>query len=326
MRTYDEKEHKQAWAEAPDSGRTTIRFGWRLLRTRFFARLGAFYLRGGLALLVLVTAAIFLAAAFWEPDLLGSVRGGYRADVILLFGGGCSVLLAGLTVAYLLPRAVTAAYEEYALACFGQPRMAVSGAEATQAFLRLKGVYWWALLMRLCMALALGLCGWLASRLLGGLFPANRWSGAILWALGIVLFWQYRAPVMLSLAVAAREQAPGTQALRRGFRLFRRARYAASLSGLVSFCVAMLLITGIFALSMLLTRGHLLARYSIAAFLIALLTPPLRLLLAAFDTALYAQACRGCPGVARWHYSAKGARAKSVNTKGTNGDEHTGSN
>ncbi len=316
MRNSHKKEHKQVWAEDSDSGRTTIRFGWRLLQTRFFARLGAFYLRGGLALLVLVTAAIFLAAAFWEPDLLGSVRGGFRADVILIFGGGCSVLLTGLTVAYLLPRAVTAAYEEYALACFGQPRMAVSGAEATRAFMRLKGVYWWALLLRLCMALALGLFGWLMSRVLGGLFPANRWSGAVVWALGIVLFWQSRAPVMLSLAVAAREQAPGIQALRRGFRLFRRARYAASLAGLVSFCMAMLMTTGIFALSMFLTRGHLLAQYSIAAFLIALLIPPLRLLLAALDTALYAQACRDCPGVARWHYSAKGARTKSERRKG----------
>ena len=316
MRTHDEKEWNYVCAEDPDSGRTVIRFGWRLFRTRFFPRLIAFYRRGGLALLVLVTAGIFLAVALWEPALLGSVRGSYRADIILVFVGGFSILLAGLTAAYLLPRAVTATYEEYALLCLGRMRMAVSGAEATRAFLRAQGAYWWALLLRLAEGIVLSLGYWVAMRWLGARFPADHWGGSFILALCLVLFWQGRIPVTLSLAVAAREWISGRSALRRGFRLYRRVRYDTQLTVLVTFCAGFLVVMGALAFALLVAGGHWLARCSIAAFLIALLTPALWLLLAAFDTAVYALVSRECPGISRWYDGAKGARVKSERRKG----------
>ena len=313
---HDEKEQKRAHTEDPDFWWSAVHYGWRLFRTRFFPRLIAFYRRGGLALLVLVTAGIFLAAALWEPALLGSVRGGYRADIILVFVGGFSILLAGLTAAYLLPRAVTAAYEEYAILSFGRTHMVVSGAEATRAFLRAKGVYWWALLLRLAEGIVLGLGCWAATRWLGVRFPADRWVRPVVLALCVVLFGQGRLPVTLSLAVAAREWAPGRSALRRGYRLYRRVRYDTMLTMTVTFCAVFFVVAGALAFALLVAGGHQIARCSIAAFLIALMTPPLWLLIAAYDTAVYVLASRDCPGVSRWYDSAKGVRVKSEKRKG----------
>ncbi|NLI53489.1 MAG: oligoendopeptidase F [Clostridiales bacterium] len=303
-----------------DAEREAVRSGWRLFVLRLPGQLRAFYLRGGLALLVLTTAGIFLAAAYAEPALLGSVRGGYRADVILFFGGIGAVVLAGLVFAYLLPRAVTAAYEDYALSCFGPPRRGVvAGEAATRAFLRLKGVYWWVLLVRLCMGALLALGAWAASRWMAGRFSAQSWGIPAVWSLAVVLFWQSRHSTALALAAAARERVSGVLALRRGLRLHRRVRGVSSLVGLITLFALMLLSAGVLALSMRLANGHTLVWCSIAAFLTALLVPPLRLLLAAFDTAVYAAASCGCPGVSRWYYSARGVRNTSEKRKGQTG-------
>ncbi len=320
MTAKREKSRARTRGARNDCEREAIRSGWRLFSTCFFGRLRAFYLRGGLALLVLTTAGIFLAAAYAEPTLLGSVRGGYRADVVLLFGGVGAAVLAGLLFAYLLPRAVTAAYEDYALSCFAPPRFgAVGGEAATRAFLRMKGVYWWALLIRLGSAIVLGLGAWGASRWLGDRVSSQGWGAAAIWALAAVLFWQSRSRVSLALAAAAHERVSGVFALRRGLRLYRRARNAASLAGLITLTAVMLTLSGVLALAMHLAKGNMLVGLSIAAFLAALLVPPLRLLLAAFDTAVYAAACRGCPGVSRWHYSARGLRTQNEQRKGQNG-------
>jgi len=316
MQSRHDKARLREKKNAYDGEQRPLRFGWRLFSARLGQRLAAFYLRGGLALLVLTTAGIFLAAAYFEPGLLGSVRGGYRADIILVLGGGATILLAGLTFAYLLPRAVTAAYEETALICFGLPHTgAVQREEATRAFLRLKGVYWWVMLVRYGTGVLFGFGAWAAARWLGGRFLGD-WSGPVVWAFGIMLFWQSRFPVSLALSAAVHEHVSGVSALRRGQKLAGRARETAPLAGLITFCAVMLLTVGVMELSLLLSGENLLMRGSVTAFLLVLLYPPLRLLLAAFDTAVYAEACRGCPGVSRWHIGARGIRTKSETRKG----------
>lgn len=288
--------------EKGHNGRSVVSgFGWRLFGVRFGSMLRLFYRRAGLALLVLVTVSIFLAAAYFSPELFVSQSGGRRANAILFFCGVPAIPLAAVYIAYLQPRAVIAAYRAYAIAQFGPAR---ENEPEADAFRRRKGVYWWVALLRLITGVAFGLAGVAASRWLSGRFSPDSWTVVAAWALCVMLFWQARMPVLLALPAAAEGRVSGVGALRRGLWAHRRARDAASLAGLVTICAAMLLLVGVLEISMRVAGEDMLARYSIAAFFAALFYPPLRLLFAAFDTAVYAEARRGRVRVKQMNYGA----------------------
>ncbi|MEN6340379.1 MAG: M3 family metallopeptidase, partial [Clostridiaceae bacterium] len=274
--------------------RDIARSARKLLRARFGTLLKRFYLRAGLALLVLATAGAFLAAAVLRPDLLGSVRGEYRADMLLIFCGVPAILLAALYAAYLHPRAVIAVYESYAQALFVAPRGGGSlGKTPNRSYARAKGAYWAAALVWLGGGLlAVGVC-WPLSIAAEKIPKLGFLLSSVVLTLGTVLFWQLRVPLGLSLAAAVRENIGGFRALRRGFLLHRRVRNPAS-SVLMPWLIVVVL-TGVGALlgSLRLADGEALKQGVILAFLFALTLPVWSVLFAAMDTALYAAACRG---------------------------------
>ena len=270
--------------------------GWALFGAHAAKRLGAFYRQSGLALLVLVTTSIFAAAVWVEPGLFGSYAGARRAEAIFLCCGIPAILLAGIYFAFLRPRAVLEAYACYARAYNGRESAGVPQGETNeQAATRQLGVYWWTVLLRLFALAVFGAAGVALSRWLGTQGDQafrGSWSFALIWTACSVLYWQSRMPLLLALAAAAREPVSGRTALRRGLALWRRAPYGAINAGFRTLLVTTLPLAGILALSMWMANGNLLLQYSVAAFLLALLDPPLRLLYAAFDTATYAEAAR----------------------------------
>lgn len=293
--------------------------GWALFGAHAAKRLRAFYRQSGLALLVLVTASIFAAAAWMEPGLFGSSAGGRRAEAIFLFCGVPAILLAGVYFAFVRPSAVLEAYACYALDDAGCLREnPASGETNEQAAVRWTGVYWWTVLLRLIALVVFGAAGVALSRWIGTRGSAESWVFAIVWTLCSVLYWQSRTPMMLALAAAAREPISGRAALRRGLALARRAPYGAINAGFRTLLVTTLPLAGILALSMWIAKGNLLVQYSIAAFLLALLDPPLRLLYAAFDTAIYTEAARTRLLVRRRACRAKRLRTQHDGRKGLN--------
>jgi len=291
--------------------------GWELFGAHAAKRLSAFYLQSGLALLVLVTASIFAAAAWVDPGLFGSSAGARRSEAILLCCGIPAILLAGVYFAFLRPRAVLEAYACYARACVGCPAgKPCVGESGEQAATRQTGVYWWTVLLRLVAGIVFGAAGYALSRWLGTRGSPDSWAFAIVWTLCSVLYWQSRTPLMLALAVAARESVFGLVALRRGFALYRRTRYDAINGGFRTLLAASLPMAGILALSLWIAKGNALVQYSLAAFLLALIDPPLRLLYAAFDTLTYAKAARTRLMVRRRACRAKRLRTQHDGRKG----------
>jgi len=291
--------------------------GWELFGAHAAKRLRAFYRQSGLTLLVLVTASIFAAAAWMEPSLFGSSAGGRRAEAIFLFCGVPAILLAGVYFAFVRPSAVLEAYAGYARDDAGRLRENPASNETNeQAVARWMGVYWWTVLLRLLALVVFGAAGVALSRWIGTRGSAESWVFAIVWTLCSVLYWQSRTPLLLALAAAAREPVSGRTALRRGFAIYRRASYGAINAGFRTLLVTTLPLAGILALSMWIAKGNLLLQYSIAAFLLALLDPPLRLLYAAFDTATYAEATRTHLLVRRRVCRAKRLRIQHDDRKG----------
>jgi hypothetical protein len=285
--------------------------GWALFGAHAAKRLGAFYRHSGLALLVLVTAAIFAAAAWVEPILFGSCAGDRRSEAIFLCCGIPAIVLAGIYFAFLRPRAVLEAYACYARDQMGGSRENTAPGETNeQAAVRQTGVYWWTVLLRLLAFVVFGAAGVVLSRWLGTRESPESWTFALIWTACSVLYWQSRMPLMLALAAAAREPVSGRAALRRGLVLCRRTPYGAINAGFRTLLVTTLPLAGVLALSMWIANGNLLLQYSIAAFLLALLDPPLRLLYAAFDTATYAEATR-----TRWMVRRRVCRAKRLRTQ-----------
>ena len=267
--------------------------GWALFGAKAGERLRAFYRHSGLALLVLVTASIFAAAAWVEPILFDSCAGSCRSEAILLFCGVPAIVLAGIYFAFLRPRAVLEAYDGYARACAGGSLEELAPGETNeQAAVRQTDVYWWTVLLRLLAGAVFGAAGYALSRWLEMRGSADSWAFAVIWTLCSVLYWQSRTPLLLALAAAAREPVSGWAALRRGFALYRRVRYEAVNAGFRTLLAASLPLAGVLALSMWIAKGNALVQYSIAVFLLALVDPPLRLLLAAFDAVTYAKAAR----------------------------------
>jgi len=278
-----------------------------------------FYLHAGLMLLVLVTACAFLAVAFYEPALLGSQRGGYRADVILVFCGVPAIVLTALYIAYLHPRAVIASYEAYALALFGVPRGGRAvGKAANGAHARACGAYWAAVLCRIACGAAAVLLGFGLSAAAKRIPGAGEWLSIAAWTLGAMLFWQTRLPVGLAVPAAVREDTSGFRAVARGFRHYRRVRYAAAMTGLLSLAVTLPLILGVMRLSLWVADGDALAGAAIAAFLGALLMPGWVLMLCAADTAAYAAACCERTDTNRWYYCSTSLRNKTERRKELN--------
>ena len=179
--------------------------GWELFGAHAAKRLSAFYRKSGLALLVLVTALIFAAAAWVEPGLFGGSAGGRRAEAIFLFCGVPAILLAGVYFAFVRPRAVLEAYAGYARDDAGRPRENPAKSETDeQAAVRWMGVYWWTVLLRLIALVVFGAAGVALSRWIGTRGSAESWVFAIVWTLCSVLYWQSRTPLLLALAAAAR--------------------------------------------------------------------------------------------------------------------------
>ncbi len=275
------------------SSRDIARNAYKLLRARFFTLLKRCYLYAGLAFLVLVSAGAFLAAAILQPELLGSVRGGFRAEALLLFCGIPAILLAGLYGAYLHPRAVIACYETFARAQFVAPHGGGSLTSANRSYVRVKGAYWAAALIWLCGGLAAGGLFWplmLAAEKIPRI--GSLCSSAVL-TLGLSLFWLLRVPLGLSLAAAARENIGGFRALRRGFLLHRRVRNIASTVYMPWLIAVVLPGLGALLFSQWVSCGEPLRQAVVLVFIIALSLPVWTVLLAAIDTALYAAACRG---------------------------------
>jgi oligoendopeptidase F len=307
---------KQPRNETNIGVRELVHMVGKLFCMRLGAMLRFFYLQSGLALLVLATAGAFLAAAAVQPELFGSIRGGYRADALLLFCGVPSILLAALYVSYLRPRAMIASYEAYALATFGVSRTERAiGCSAHRAFLRTKGVYWAVLLCRIVSAgIAAGIAALLAAAA-ETIAGAGSWLKIGVWMLCGMLFWLSRAPLGLALAVAAQEDAGGFRALKRGFRLYRQSRDTTDVVGMITaFAVlAFMMLTMVVALCVTET---MLSRYAVLAFLVALTTPVLSLLLAAADTVAYEAACCGRADGRRWYYASTGLQNKIYQRKG----------
>jgi len=288
----------------------------KLFCTRFGAMLRFFYLQAGLALLVLVTAGIFLAVAIRRPELLGSVRGGYRADVLLIFCGIPAIFLAALYIAYLRPRASIASYEAYALAMFGVPRTGRAFEKsARRAFLRVKGAYW---AVFLCRVVSAGVAGGLALLLCAAarnVSVAGDWLTPAVWVACAALFWLTRTPMGLALAAAAQEDVGGFDAVKRGFRLYRQGRDAADTTGLITLTAVLPLII----LPMETARrlaDTMLVHWAVFAFAAALILPVFSLLLAAADTAAYEAACRRQTNGRRWYYASTGLQHKIYRRKG----------
>ena len=273
--------------------RDIARSARKLLRARFFSLLKRFFLHAGLALMVLVSAGAFLAAAALQPELLGVVRSGFRAEALLIFCGIPAILLTGLYVAYLHPRAVIAVYETYAEAQFVAPRGGGSLTSTNRSYVRVKGAYWAAALVWLCGGLAAaGFC-WPLTLAAEKIPRFGSFCSSAVLTLGLSLFWLLRVPLGLSLAAAARENIGGFRALRRGFLLHRRVRQTASAVYMPWLIAVVLLGFGALLLSQWASGGEPLRRTVVLAFLLALSLPAWSVLLAAFDTALYAAACRG---------------------------------
>ena len=290
--------------------------GWALFGAKAGERLRAFYLQAGLPLLVLVTAGIFATAAWVQPGLFGG-SGERRAESILLCCGIPAILLAGIYFAFLRPRAVLEAYACYARACKGRVREATPSDETNDpTVIRQTGVYWWAVLLRLFAGAVFGAAGVALSRWLETRASPDSWAFAVVWTICSVLYWQSRTAPMLALAAAAREPVYGRSALRRGVALYRRARYDAVNDGFRTLLAAALPLAGILALSMWIAKGNALVQYSLAAFLLALIDPPLRLLYAAFDTVAYAKATRRKIIVKRLTVRATRLRARQDGWKG----------
>ena len=293
-----EQSHSQEWQRrnTPRGLRgCSVRYdtGWELFGARAGKRIRAFYLQAGFALLVLAAAGIFAAAAWVQPGLYGDVAGGRRTEAIFLFCGIPAVVLAGIYFAFLRPRAVLEAYACYVRACAGElPKEPVPGETNEQAAARRTGVYWWAALPRLFAGIFFGATGYALSRWLGTRGYMSSWAFAVIWTVCSVLYWQSRTPLMLALAAAAREPVSGRTALKRGLLLFRRARYDAVNDEFRTLLVTTLPLAGVLALSLWIAKGNALVQYSIAVFLLALIDPPLRLLIAAFDAVTYAKAAR----------------------------------
>lgn len=267
--------------------------GWELFGAYAAKRLRAFYLQAGLALLVLVAAGIFAAAAWAQPGLFGDVAGGRRTEVIFLFCGIPAILLAGIYFAFLRPRAVLEAYDGYARACAGGSlEESIPGETSEQTAARQTGVYWWAALPRVFAGIFFGAAAYALSSWLGTRGYMSSWVFAAIWTACSVLYWQSRTPLMLALTAATREPVSGRSALKRGLLLFRRARYDAVNDEFRTLLAAALPLAGVLALSLWIAKGNALVQYSIAAFLLALIDPPLRLLIAAFDVVTYAKAAR----------------------------------
>ena len=291
--------------------------GWRLFGAHIGERLRVFYLRAGLALLVLVAAAIFTAAAWFAPELFGGLAGGRRANAILLFCGVPAIVLAGIYLTFLRPRAVLDAYAHAAFLRFGSPRRGCGANEDEErVYARRTGVYGWSALLWLLAGIAFGAAGAALSRWLGARFSPGSWSSSAVWTLCAVLFWQTRMPLALAQVAAARGARSGAEAFRRGWRLYCRARYDAINAGFQTLLAAVLPLMGILAFSVWIAADDALLRYCIAAFLLALCDPPLRLLLAAFDTATYAEAVRRRVTVNRRACRARRLRTQHDGRKG----------
>ena len=163
--------------------------GWALFGAKAGERLRAFYRHSGLALLVLVTASIFAAAAWVQPGLFGSPAGARRAEAIFLFCGIPAIVLAGIYFAFLRPRAVLEAYDGYARACAGGSlKELIPGETDEQAAARQAGVYWWTVLLRLVALTVFGAAGYALSRWLEMRGYANSWAFAVIWTLCSVLY------------------------------------------------------------------------------------------------------------------------------------------
>lgn len=291
--------------------------GWRLFFASTGKQLRVFYLQAGLALLVLVTAAIFTAAAWIEPALFGGQAGTHRADLILLFCGAPAIVLAALYVAFLRPGAVLAAYVGCLRIRFDLPREPDATDESRKsASARRVNVYWWTVLLRFATGAALGAAGLALSRWLVARFSQDSWSVAVVWTLCVMLFWQSRMPLALALTAAMREPVDGLDALRRGLRLYRRARDYAVNAALRTLLAATLPLIGVTVLSAWIAAGDAFLQGSIMAFLLALLNPLFRLLVVAFDTAVYAEAVRERVTIKRLTYGAKRLRARRDRRKG----------
>jgi oligoendopeptidase F len=312
-------EQNQPQLQQNIGARDVLCTAWKLFHARFGAMLRFFYLHAGLMLLVLVTAGAFVAAAAYEPALLGSQRGGYRADIILIFCGVPAIVLTALYVAYLHPRAVIASYEAYALTLFGVPRGGRAvGKAANGAHARASGAYWAVLLCRIVCVAGAVLIGVGFSTAAEWIPGAHEWRSVVAWTLGMMFFWQTRLPLGLAVCTAVWENAGGFRAVARGFRHYWRARYAASMAGLATLTVTLLLIVGVMGLSARIAGGDTLATVAIAAFLGALLLPVWRLMLCAVDTAVYAAACCDRTDIKRWYYCSTSSRNKTEQRKGHN--------
>jgi hypothetical protein len=249
-------EQNQPQLQQNIGARDVLCTAWKLFHARFGAMLRFFYLHAGLMLLVLVTAGAFVAAAAYEPALLGSQRGGYRADIILIFCGVPAIVLTALYVAYLHPRAVIASYEAYALTLFGVPRGGRAvGKAANGAHARASGAYWAVLLCRIVCVAGAVLIGVGFSTAAEWIPGAHEWRSVVAWTLGMMFFWQTRLPLGLAVCTAVWENAGGFRAVARGFRHYWRARYAASMAGLATLTVTLLLIVGVMGLSARIAGG-----------------------------------------------------------------------
>ncbi len=311
-------EQKQVLQTAARRNEATIS-GWELFCMRPGERLRLFYLQSGLALLVFVTAGIFAAAAWFAPQLYGSSFGARRADAVVLVCGVPAIALAAVYVVFLRPRAVLDAYAYYARRCFSAPQRPLKAAEDEErAFTRRLGVYGLSASLRLLTGAVFGAAGYALLRWLGARFGQEGWSFTVVWTLCTVLFWQGRMPLAFAQVIAARERCFCAGALRCGWRQSCRARSVAVNAAFRTMLVVTLPLLGVLALSAWISAGDTLVLFSIAAFLLALLDPPQRLLLAALDTAAYAEIAP-----ARWTVKRLVGRAKRLRMRhdGSKGQE-----
>ncbi len=281
-----------------------LRMAHRLMKQGAGTMLRLLYQNVGLVLATLAVAGAYLAAALTQPELFGSVAGGYRADIVLLFVGIPSVVLAAAFVSFLLPRALGLVFEQYALSDFGMPRTALELRRRAKVSSRMYGAYW----TLLGCVLAAAVCGYGVFALIReaayAFLDAKKAANVCFYAACILpsVSWMLLTPLAYVFPVAVHERLSGFSIVRRAFLLQQADGNRAFLIG----AFALIPLTALLWAEMLVRHlFYTQPRIGIAAaelFLLALLAPLALLWIGAVYTALYAAVCGESPARERLYY------------------------
>lgn len=178
---YTTRRPALSWPGVPSAVlRLSLTRGGELIRSMLLAE--------GLFLLIFTVGCAVTTVALEQPWLMGSVEGGYRADMTILTVGCMVLLLLGGLLFLLIPRAVSVLYEELSCRFFGVYR--ADRALSREAGRAMEKCYrtWWALAAYQVTAFLLGTGT--------ALITKSLWPGLALWWL-VFSFGRLAMPIQL---------------------------------------------------------------------------------------------------------------------------------